>query len=179
MNSLRLIAGAGLVASALSLGNVVSAHGIGDFENASPKMVGGGWVAVGDVENREAASQRARLAVELPCPGEDVGFNPQPDPPGRLQVSVEQHTFHLEAMTSASCSNNLHEGSGTGRCGSERGFIINWRLIDGNDQGVGNPDIRPDTVELDIRGPSAACSLSLAGPLGGGDLKMQAPPEPD
>lgn len=175
MNRLRMIAGAGLAASALGLGNLVPAHGVGDVENKSPKMVGGGWVAIGDVENREAA----RLAVELPCPGGDVGFNPQPDPPGRLQLSFQGHTFHLEATTAASCSNNLHEGSGTGRCGSDAGFIIDWRLTDGDDQGVGNPDIRPDTVELDIRGPSAACSLSLVGPLGGGNVKMSAPPEPD
>lgn len=172
MSSLRKIVGAGLAVSALGLGDLVPAYGIGDFENKAPKLVGGGWVAVGDVENREAARNRVRLAVELPCPSEDVGFNPQPDPPGRLQLSFEQHTFHLEALTAASCTNNLHEGSGTGRCGGEGGFIIDWRLTVDDDQGVGNPDIRPDTVQLDISGPSAACTLALVGPLGGGNLTM-------
>ncbi len=168
MNSWRRIVGVGLAASALGLGNLVPAHGVGDLENASPKMVGRGRVAVGDVENREAI----RVAVHLPCPGEDVGFNPQPDPPGRLHLSFEEHSFHLETMTAASCSSHMHEGSGTGRCGRDRGFVIDWRLTDGDDQGIGNPEIRPDTVQLEIRGPGGACSLSLAGPLGGGNLAM-------
>lgn len=177
MNSRAKIAAAGLAAVAMGSWGLPPAHGIGDAENAPPRMVGGGWIA--DVERPTEARDRVRLGVDLPCPGEDVGFNPQPDPPGRLQVTWSQHSFHLDAVTAASCSNNLHEGSGTGRCGDERGFVINWRLVDGDDAGLGGPDTRPDTVQLEIRGPSAACSLSVAGPLGGGNLTMTAPPEPE
>ncbi|MGH9225579.1 MAG: hypothetical protein ACRD2W_17745, partial [Acidimicrobiales bacterium] len=47
------------------------AQGVGDVENKTPRMVGAGWVAIGDVEDK------VHLQVHLPCGGEDVGFNPQ------------------------------------------------------------------------------------------------------
>ena len=123
---------------------------------------------------------RVHLKVSLPCPGTEQGFNPQLDPPGReaaiLDLRGGGSSFHLTAVEAASCSNNLHQGRGVGSCNGEGGFIINWRITDG---ALGGPDTRPDSVVVEIDGDGRTCPLAVAGPLGGGNLKMTAPPEPD
>ncbi len=91
-------------------------------------MVGTGWVVMDD--------GTARISVDLPCPGEDVGFDPQPEPPVRLDLTRARSSFELDAVTTASCTNNLHEGSGTGTCGGEAGFVINWSLTDNGRSGI-------------------------------------------
>ncbi len=154
-----------LMAAVMALWGLGTAHAVGDAEDRTLRMVGSGQVG-----SREAAVQ---VSVDLPCPGEDVGFNPQPDPPGRLQVSWAQSRFQLDAVTAASCSTNLHEGSGIGSCGEVAGFVVNWTLTDNGRAGIGNPDI----VELEIRGDSQACALSLAGPLQRGNIQFIGNPD--
>jgi len=43
--------------------------------------------------------------------------------------------------------------------------------------GIGNPDLVPDLVGVEIRGDSAACGLSLDGPLARGDLRFIGSPD--
>jgi hypothetical protein len=176
----RLAAVAGglvLAAAALAVWGAARSEAIIIIGGKPAEMVGGGWVAVGD------GSVRPQFQVGLPCPGEDVGFNPQPDPPGhdraRLTVHIGGERYQLDELTGAACTIDdvedregaTHEGSGLASCGGDRGFIIDWRLTDG---GLGGPD----TAEISIRGPGAdvACTnnLHIGGPLGGGNLQMPA-----
>ena len=164
-----------LMAGVMGLSGLSPAYGIGDVENSSPKMVGGGWVAIGNPDTK------VTFGIDLPCPGEDVGFNPQPDPPGRLEVNWEGSRFHLDEVSGSACSlggPDTHEGSGVGSCNGQPARV-SWSFTDNGRQGIGNPDIRPDTARLEISGTTDACTLSLAGPLGGGNIDMVAAPEPD
>jgi hypothetical protein len=123
-------------------------------------MRGGGWVA----------RTRAHVRALLPCPGEDGGFNPQPDPPAGLAIRVGRDRYVLDEITTSSCAigegaarrGGIHQGSGLASCGGERGYIIDWRLTDG---GVdpNNPNIPTDTAEVGIDGPgeTAACTNNL------------------
>jgi hypothetical protein len=130
-------------------------------------MAGAGWVGIGNPDTK------VHLKVSLPCPALEVGLNPQPEPPGREAAELELRwgagSFHLDALEAASCSNNLHQGRGAGSCNGESGFIINWRISDG---ALGGPDTRPDSVVVEIDGGGRACALALAGPLGGGNVRM-------
>jgi len=168
MRTLARIVAAALVAAVMGLLGPGTAHAIGDAEDRTPRMVGSDWVAYG--------AEAAQVSVDLPCPGEDVGFNPQPDPPGRLNVNWAQSRFQLDAVTTASCTNNLHQGSGVGTCGDEGGFVINWSLADNGRSGVGNPDIVPDIVRLEIDGERQACALVLDGPLQRGNIQFIGDP---
>lgn len=159
---MRRIAGASVVALAVLAG---LAGSLPARAATTATMVGGGWIGVGNPDIK------VHVQVHLPCPGADVGFDPQPGAPGRLDVRQGASRFTLEAVEAASCSNNLHQGSGTGSCDGVRGFIIDWHLADG---ALGGPDTREDRVALEIRGPGEACSLTFAGPLGRGNLKLQA-----
>jgi hypothetical protein len=76
-------------------------------------------------------------------------------------------------MAAASCTPGSHEGVGMGTCNGQPGFRIGWRLTDG--AALGGPDTAPDAASLEISGRSPACSLSVAGDLGGGNLKMVDP----
>ena len=126
-------------------------------------MRGGGWVAGND-------GTRAHVQALLPCPGEDGGFNPQPDPPAGLAIRVGRDRYVLDEITTSSCAigegaarrGGIHQGSGLASCGGERGYIIDWRLTDG---GVdpSNPNIPTDTAEVGIDGPgeTAACTNNL------------------
>ncbi len=110
------------------------------------------------------------MRVLLPCPGEDGGFNPQPDPPAGLAIRVGRDRYVLDEITASSCAigqgaarrGGIHQGSGLASCGGERGYIIDWRLTDG---GVdpNNPNIPTDTAEVGIDGPgeTAACTNNL------------------
>ncbi len=130
-----------------------------------PTMAGAGWVGNPDI--------KVHLKVSVPCPAPEVGLNPQPEPPGRAAAVLELRSgaasVHLDALEAASCSNNLHQGRGVGSCNDEAGFIINWRITDG---ALGGPDTRPDSVVVEIDGAGRACALALAGPLGGGNVRM-------
>ena len=174
----RLITAAGtiaLAAATLAVWGATPSEAIVIVGGKPAEMVGGGWLDTSD-------GGRAHIQVGLPCPGEEVGFNPQPDPPGheraRLTVSVGGERYQLDEVTGARCTigdaenreggPRVHEGSGLASCGGDRGFIIDWRLTDG---GIGNPDI----AEVGIRSPGeeVACqnNLHLGGPLGGGNLQ--------
>ncbi len=128
------------------------------------KMVGGGWVAISDPDIK------VHFAVNLLCPAAEVGFNPQPDPPGRealLQVRAGSDRFTLTALEAASCSNNLYEGQGMGTCnGTGNGIIIDFRFVDG-----GRGGRAADSAMIRIH--RGGCSrLSLEGPLGGGNVTI-------
>lgn len=147
------------------------AGAVGDVENHNPKMVGAGRVVVD-------GSGTAQVHAHLPCPGAEVGFNPQPDPPGRskadLEVQVGDSRFTLTALETTSCTEGGHEGTGAGLCNGETEVMISWRLADGT---LGGPDTRPDSVHLEIRRAgethgSDACTLALSGPLRSGNLQM-------
>jgi len=124
-------------------------------------MLGGGWVAGHD-------DTQARVQARLPCPGEDGGFNPQPDPPAGLAIRVGRDRYVLNEITMSSCAigegaarrGGIHQGSGLANCGGERGYIIDWRLTDG---GVDRGNLRTDTAEVGIDGPgeTAACTNNL------------------
>jgi hypothetical protein len=162
-------------APALALAIIAAGAGAAPLSaSPAPRMAGAGWVGIGN------PNDKVHFKVSLPCPGSEVGFNPQPDPPGRdaavLDLRSGADSFRLNAVTAASCSNNLHEGRGVGSCNGEGGVIVNWRITDG---ALGGPDTRPDAAVIEIHGDSRACPLSIAGPLGGGNVKMQAPPEGD
>ncbi len=60
-------------------------------------MRGGGWVAGND-------RTRAHVRALLPCPGEDGGFNPQPDPPAGLAIRVGRDRYVLDEITTSSCA---------------------------------------------------------------------------
>lgn len=165
-----VLAAAGLAVWGAARGEADGADG-----GKPAEMAGGGWVAAGD------GGVGPQFQVALPCPGEDAGFNPQPDPPGheraRLSVNVGDELYELDELTGATCTigdlenreGATHEGSGLASCGGESGFVINWRLTDA---GIGNPD----TAQVTVRGPgaTAACSnnLHVAGALGGGNLEF-------
>lgn len=179
MKRFVVAATAGMVVVVLGLWGLSPAQGIGDVENRTARMVGGGWVAVGDVENAPSPQGRAQVEVGLPCPGEDVGFNPQPDPPGHLRVAWGASRFRLVNLDASRCSlggPDTLEGSGAGVCNGEQA-LVTFRLIDGGGRaGIGNPDTRRDSLRVDIRGTTPACILVLDGPLGGGNLHMVGDP---
>ena len=123
-------------------------------------MRGGGWIAGND-------RTRAHVQALLPCPGEDGGFNPQPDPPAGLAIRFGRDRYVLDEITTSSCAigegaarrGGIHQGSGLASCGGERGYTIDWRLTDG---GV-DPNIPTDIAEVGIDGPgeTAACTNNL------------------
>jgi hypothetical protein len=134
-----------------------------------PELVGAATLAGG-----ERAGPHVR--VGLPCPGEDVGFNPQPDPPGieraRLTLTVAGDRYELDEVRSSACTADgpamTHAGTGTASCGSDVGFIVNWRITDA---GLGGPD----TAEVGIESPGEAISCSnnlrVGGQLADGNLR--------
>ncbi len=143
---------------------------IRDEEN---KVVGGGWVATG-IGNPKI---KVHFAINLPCPAAEVGFNPQPDPPGRapahLRVNWGHSHLRLTELAVSACSlggPDTIEGSGVGMCDGE-GVTVSFRFTDGGERGVGNP-VRPDFVDIDIQGEVPACTLSVGGPVGGGNVNM-------
>lgn len=178
MKRLAPVSTAGLVLAVTALWGPSPASGI-IINGSSARMAGGGWVAVGDVENAPSPETgQAHITAGLSCPGAEVGFNPQPDPPGRgarLMVRWGANEFHLTNLDASRCSlggPDTFEGSGIGECNGE-GAVVTARLTDsGGRAGIGNPDIRPDSVHLDIRSATGACGLLLAGPLAGGNLQM-------
>lgn len=139
------------------------AQAIGDAEDRSPKMVGAGWIGMGN------PNDKVHVQVHLPCPADDA--------PGGERAGLLIHQgasrFTLTALEAASCSNNLHEGSGIGACNGVGGFVIDWRLADG---ALGGPHVRPDMASVEVRGPGADCALAVAGPLDAGNLRMVAAP---
>lgn len=169
----------GMVVAVLGLWGLSPAQGIGDAEDRTARMVGGGWVAIGDVENSPSPQGRAQVEVGLSCPGEDVGFNPQPDPPGRLRVAWGAGSFRLTDFDVSRCSlggPDTLEGSGTGVCDGERAEVA-FRFTDGGGRaGIGNPNDHPDSLRVDVRGATPSCTLVLDGPLGGGNLHMIGDP---
>ena len=139
-------------------------------------MTGGGW-AVGP-------DYRVHLGVALPC---------DPTRAVNLQVTWEGSKFHLETLTSVSCSFNdpddpqqggTHEGSGIGRLNGEAA-MIEWKLND-----VGDPQPHrtgegestsllavqredEDVVELSIAGiGSTEPPTTVAGGIEGGNIRM-------
>ncbi len=169
----------GMVVAVMTIWGLSPARGI-IINGASARMTGGGWVAIGDVENAPAPdARRAHIAVGLPCPGAEVGFNPQPDPPGHLNVKWGGNSFRLTQIDTSRCSlggPDTFEGSGVGDCNGQRAAVA-FTLTDGGGRaGIGNPDTHPDSVRLDVRGATTACTLTVAGPLGGGNLHMVGDP---
>lgn len=139
------------------------AQAIGDVENRGPKMVGAGWIGVGTPDDK------VHVQVHLPC----LAADPRGGDGAGLFVHQGASRFTLAAVEAASCTNNLHEGSGTGTCNGVGGFVINWRLVDG---AVGGPHVRPDMASVEIRGPSASCSLAVTDRVEAGNLRMVAAP---
>ena len=157
-----------LAAPAFALAVIVEGAGTAAVSaSPAPGMTGAGWVGIGNPDIK------VHFKVRLPCPPSEVGLNPQPEPPGRERAVLELRsaagTFHLDAVEAVSCSNNLHQGRGVGSCNGQGGFIVDWRITDG---ALGGPDTRPDSVVVEIDGGGRTCALGLAGPLGGGNVRM-------
>lgn len=179
MRKLAAVVAAGVVVAVMAAWGLSPAQGI-IINGSSARMVGGGWVAVGDAENAPSPdARRAHITVGLPCPGAELGFNPQPDPPGHLTVRWGGNRFRLTQIDVSRCGlggPDTFEGSGSGLCNGQRAEVA-FRLTDGGGRaGIGNPDIRPDSVRLEVLGASAACTLSVVGTLGDGNLHMVGDP---
>jgi hypothetical protein len=159
----RLLAAPALAAALIATGADTAAVAAAP----GPRMAGAGWVGIGNPEIK------VHFKVSLACPTPEVELKPHPEAPGRegaiLELRSAAGAFLLDALEAASCSNNLHQGRGVGSCNGEGGFIIDWRITDG---ALGGPDTRPDAVVVDIDGDGRACALALAGPLGGGNVRM-------
>ncbi len=140
-------------------GGFSPAQAIGDAENRGPKMVRAGWIGVGDPDDRVHVQVHLACLAADPSGGERAG----------LFVHQGASRFTLTAVEAASCSNNLHEGSGTGTCNGVGGFVIDWRLVDG---ALGGPHVRPDMAGVEIAGPSGECSLAVTGSVDAGNLRM-------
>jgi hypothetical protein len=125
-----------------------------------PRLLGAGWVG--------NPNEKVHINVGLRCPGEG---GVDPSDPSKLELRGRSSSFRLDRVLAAFCQNNLFEGSGVGSCNGVGGFDVRWRFTDG---GLGGPDTREDRVEIEVRGPSADCQLSVVGPLVGGNLQVQA-----
>lgn len=94
--------------------------------------------------------------------------------PNNLQVNWPGSHFHLESVSTSSCTNDKRidpgspassfdtiQGAGTGRCDGNQGTATaHWKLTDAGEPG------RNDRFEITISG---ACNLSAAGYLTGGN----------
>jgi hypothetical protein len=151
------------------IGDVIVAEAIADVHGDPcagklPKprngfMTGGGSIA--------SSAGRVTHGAHLMCvPSEG---------PNNLQVNWPGHRFHLESVTSSTCSNDLTidpgkpaatfdtiEGDGFGRCDGVSNASVHWKLTDAGEPG------RADRFEVSING-AGACDLTAAGVLTGGN----------
>ena len=135
-----------------------------ESEGDGRRMTGGGSL-------RAPGGARVSLGFELLCTPV-AGKN-------NLEVNWGNgNKFHLEVMTTASCTDNpafgpqppeagfdTHQGSGLGRYNGEAGATIQWGFTDAGEPGG------KDTVQLLIQDSSGTILLSLSGELQGGNIQ--------
>jgi hypothetical protein len=98
------------------------------------------------------------------------------DEPNRLQVNWRGNRFHLEDLTSASCSDNpaiapdppaagfdTYKGKGTGRFNGQPGATAEWTFTDAGEPGAS------DTATIEIKNSSNVVVLSESGTLDRGN----------
>ena len=93
--------------------------------------------------------------------------------PNQLQVNWANNTFHLQQLTTATCSNDgmgpqpppagfdVHQGTGSGLCNG-LAATASWKFADHGEPGTN------DTAEIHITG---GCSLNVSGNLQGGNFQ--------
>jgi len=128
------------------------------------RMTGGGTVGTSDV----------RHGFELHC---DVSVSPN-----NLQVSWSKNNkFHLETLTSATCSDDpsiepnppaagfdTYAGTGMGRYNGVSGYAIAFKFTDAGEPGIN------DTAQITITAPDSSVVLSVSGNLDKGNQQAHA-----
>ena len=122
------------------------------------RMTGGG---------RVTTASRVTHGFELHCTASDL--------PNNLQVNWGGNRFHLESLTSASCTDtpldqkppsapfDTYKGKGTGRYNGTPGATAEWTFTDAGEPG------KSDTMTIEIKDSSSAVVLSVTGTLDQGN----------
>lgn len=164
--------------AAVSAGLVLGAATAGMAAPPPPeqKVTVGGWLL--------DDNGRVQLAGQLWCPGEDVGLNPQPDPPGRdndqLTIHLPDGVFHLTEIVTAECggagdrAGGFYEGEGVGTFNGDPDTAVQIRLVDGGDSGEDAASYTVGTCfEVGEQGGTCLPGASTGGgPMEAGSIRM-------